>query len=187
MGARDSVNVAATMNFNVFSALVDINTIIVFNKAKVGERRIRFVRELKFLGKNIKNFFSHVFTVTTKCKVINLAEKENNLAFVDGFIDATIMYSRAKTKLLGGKDGVDISFVDSTTFWVTLEATKNRKNMGAVDGTTKCLGILVIPPFSICIINLEVCRYIRGRAMCESIFNVSTKALVIKDGREGKE
>ena len=60
-----------------------------------------------------------------------------------------------------------------------MEATKNRKNMGAVDGTTKCLGILVIPPFSIYIINPEVRRHIRGRAISESVFDVSTEALVI--------
>ena len=104
------------------------------------------------------------------------------MSFVCCLIDTTIMNSSLEMKFAGTKNLIDMTFINLTSFRVTLKTTLNRKNMGSVDIRV----VTLFPPLRISIIYTHISRHIRIRTVSKSIFDVTTINLVIINSSKGK-
>ena len=112
MRSKDSINISKSINFNIFSTSIDINTVVVLNKTKIHERQFCFAWQLKFSTNDCLDLFGNRLIISSQNKVVYLPEEKYLLSFVSGLIDAVIMDSSFEVKFFGAKNLIDMMFIN---------------------------------------------------------------------------
>ena len=129
MRSEDTINTIRSINFNIYSALIDINTIVVSNQTKISKWWLCLARKLEFITNDCVDFFINRLSIGIYSQVIYLPKEKYLLSFLCDLIDAAIMNDSFEIKFFGTKNLIDMAFVNLTTFRVTLKTLENRKNV----------------------------------------------------------
>ena len=75
MGAEDALDASATRKGDGGRRLLNVNTVVVIDEAKIFERRCGFRGVLKFGADDVIDFFGNDFVIAGEGKIVNLAQE----------------------------------------------------------------------------------------------------------------
>lgn len=111
--AEDTVNVAGARQNDPIIVLMNINTVEIVNKAKIGKRRQGLARKLKFKTNLFVEGKGNRFIRSGKGKIINLGKQKNRDIAKGPRINGTIMGGQLESKGWRGEDLVDMKLPEA--------------------------------------------------------------------------
>jgi hypothetical protein len=183
VGRKEAVNVVVTGNRDAITALHDVDTVEIGDKAKIFEWWGGLIGKAQTGANDVADGTGNRLGGTGDSKVIHLAEEEHKRILEGGLVDGAVVGSRAEVQGFREEDAVDVMFPETTRFGMALESMTDWKDKGPIE-----LGVkTVFVPFGIWVVNRDKCRKVRRRRMGKSVLGIGTIDEMVMAGGQGKK